>query len=64
MADKARFYLASGVRVVWIVWAATKTVDVWRSGGDAPARTLAAGDTLDGLDVVPGYSYPLANLFQ
>jgi Uma2 family endonuclease len=64
MADKARIYLAAGVRLVWVVWPQTKTVDVWRSGdSDTPTQTLAIGDALDGADVVPGFSYPLAALF-
>lgn len=63
MADKVKLYLASGVRLVWIVWPPSQTVDVWRPGSDVPAATLSVGDALDGLDVVPGFRYPLADLF-
>jgi len=63
MADKAKLYLASGVRLVWMIWLNTKTADVWRPGSDAPVQTLALGDALDGMDVVPGFRYPLADLF-
>jgi len=63
MADKAKLYLASGVRLVWIVWPQWQTVDVWRPGSDAPVATLSVGDALDGMDVVPGFRYPLADLF-
>jgi Uma2 family endonuclease len=64
MDDKARLYLAAGVQLVWIVWPDTQTVDVWRSGSDAPVATLTAGDdALDGLDVLPGFSHPVADLF-
>lgn len=63
MTAKAQVYLDAGVRLVWIVWPAARTVGVWRPGSDAPAATLSVGDTLDGLDVLPGFSYPLAELF-
>ncbi|MGH2517861.1 MAG: Uma2 family endonuclease [Ktedonobacterales bacterium] len=77
MAAKARVYLDAGVRLVWIVWPyppfsseqaafraepASQTVDVWRPGSDAPT-TLAIADTLDGYDVVPGFTCPVADLF-
>lgn len=62
MAAKARLYLQAGVRLVWIVWPAAKTVDVWRPGSDTPV-TLTAADVLDGYDVVPDFTYPLADLF-
>lgn len=63
MAEKAKLYLKVGVRLVWVVWPKYKQVDVWRLGCDAPVATLNAGDQLDGLDVLPGFSYPLAELF-
>lgn len=56
--------LAVGVRLVWIVWPADQQVDVWRPGAGQPAATLTAGDSLDGLDALPGFSYPVANLFK
>jgi Uma2 family endonuclease len=63
MAAKARLYLASGVRLVWIVWPDDQQVDVWQTGADAPVATLTANDTLDGLDVLPGFTHPVADLF-
>jgi Uma2 family endonuclease len=63
MAAKARQYLGAGVRLVWVVWPRRRQVDVWRTGSDKPAATLAAGDVLDGLDVLPGFTYPVARLF-
>lgn len=64
MGAKARLYLSAGVRLVWVIWPASQTVDVWRSGSDVPVATLSVGDALDGLDVVLGFSYPLTDLFQ
>lgn len=63
MAEKARLYLQAGVRLVWVVWRRYRQVDVWRPGADEPAQTLGETDTLDGEDVVPGFTYPVANLF-
>lgn len=62
MAAKAKIYLNAGVRLVWIVWPESGTVDVWRPGGDAPMVPLTSADALDGMEVVPGFTCPLANL--
>jgi Uma2 family endonuclease len=64
MAAKARLYLARGVRLVWVVWPADRQVDVWRPGSDEPATTLSIGDALDGLDGLPGFTHPVADLFE
>lgn len=63
MAEKARLYLRSGVRLVWVVWPGDRQVDVWRPGSDVPVATLGESDALDGLDVLPGFTHAVANLF-
>ena len=63
MAEKARTWLNAGVRLVWMVWPAAKQVEVWVQGHDEPVATLDIGDALDGRDVLPGFSYPVASLF-
>ena len=63
MAAKARLYLVAGVRLVWLIWPRYQQVDVWQPGSDQPVVTLGMGDALDGLDALPGFTYPLANLF-
>jgi Uma2 family endonuclease len=60
MEVKARLYIASGVRLVWVVWPETQTVDVWRETG---TTSLSEGDTLDGGDVLPGLAIPVRDLF-
>jgi Uma2 family endonuclease len=63
MAAKAQRYLATGVRLVWIIWPRYQQVDVWRPGSSQPVATLEKTDALDGLDALPGFTYPLAKLF-
>ncbi len=63
MAEKARLYLAVGVRLVWVIWPRWRQVGVWRPGAAAPVATLDTTGTLDGLDVLPGFTYPVARLF-
>ena len=64
MAAKARLYLGAGTRLVWVLWPDGQHVDVWRAGHPAgPTVTLNMGDSLDGEDVVPGFTYPVANIF-
>lgn len=64
MAAKARTYLEAGVRLAWVIWPDDEQVDLWRPGTSAPVATLALGDYLDGLDVLPGFSHPVADLFS
>jgi len=62
MGAKARLYLTFGTRLVWVIWPRYQRVDVWRPGDDTP-RALGVADTLDGADVVPGFTYQIARLF-
>jgi Uma2 family endonuclease len=64
MTEKVLQYLAAGTRLVWLVWPRYRQVDVWRSGDTKPSATLQSGEILDGEDVVPGFSYPVAKLFS
>jgi Uma2 family endonuclease len=64
MAAKARRYLQAGVRLAWVVGPNRREVDVWRPGDKQPSATLHIADALEGLDIVPGFSYPLADLFK
>ena len=63
MAAKTQRYLAAGVRLVWVIWPQRQQVDVWRPGSNGPVATLVVSDTLDGQDVLPGFTYPVAELF-
>lgn len=63
MEARVRRYLAAGVRLVWLIWPKRRQVDVWRPGTDAPVATLGMGDALNGLDALPRFTYPVADLF-
>ena len=71
MAAKAWRYLRGGTRLVWVVWPENQSIDVWRPSDlrpryqdMRPATTWGAGDLLDGEDVVPGFSHPVADIFD
>lgn len=59
---KVSEYESAGVHQVWVVYPRTRTVVVHEGSG--AARTLGVDDILDGDDVVPGFRYPLADLFD
>lgn len=64
MAAKARTYVGGGTRLVWVVWPERQVVDVWRVGhGVGPAAVLTVDDMLDGEAVIPGFAYPVADVF-
>jgi len=60
-ADKLQFYLLHGVRLVWVVNPETRTIRVYRPGEHS--RLLQAGDTLEGGDVLPGFSVAVDDIF-
>jgi Uma2 family endonuclease len=67
MFDKVKVYLAAGVQLVWVIWPARQSIDVWLPpipAADQPAAQLGPGDALDGLHVLPGFSTPVADLFS
>lgn len=50
------------MRLIWVVNPRNRTVRVYRQAMKGYA-TLSASDHLDGEDVVPGFSLPIASLF-
>jgi Uma2 family endonuclease len=59
--EKVLDWLNGGARMVVVVNPRTERVMVYRSPTDV--TILSSGDALDGQDVVPGWSLPLADLF-
>ncbi|HXT36169.1 MAG TPA: Uma2 family endonuclease [Chloroflexota bacterium] len=64
LAVKAALFRSFGTRLVWVVLPKQRQVDIFRVGTHGPSVTLGIGDTLDGEDVIPGFSYPVAALFR
>ncbi|MFN8558749.1 MAG: Uma2 family endonuclease [Dehalococcoidia bacterium] len=57
---KVRRYLEHGVRLVWLIAPQTRSILAWTTWGNA--RQYADGDTIDGADVLPGFSAPVRDL--
>ena len=55
-------YLRAGVRLSWFVYIPTRTV--WAYKPDGTAKVYRATDTLPGEDVLPGFTVPVAELFE
>jgi Uma2 family endonuclease len=60
-ARKLRFYLLHGVRLVWVVDPVAQSITVY-TPGPTEERILRPGDTLDGEDVLPGFSASVAEI--
>ena len=60
VAEKVAFYLLNGVRMVWIIDPAERTMIVLTA--DGRSRTLTDADTLDGGDVVLGFSVAVRDI--
>lgn len=61
IARKVRTYLRYGTRLVWVVEPETQTVTVHSSDGSQ--TTLDIDGTLDGGDVLPGFTLPIRSIF-
>ena len=64
MAIKLEEYAKAGVKLVWYVDPERQEVEVYPKGKTRGKKTLGINDTLDGGDVLPGFSVPVAKLFE
>ena len=60
--DKARMWHAHGVPLVWAAYPETRTIDV--HSADGSITTLTDADTLDGGEVLPGFSVAVSDIFD
>jgi Uma2 family endonuclease len=60
--DKALMWLRYGVGLVLVVHPGTRTVDAHREGHRV--LTLTEDDTLDGMDVLPGFTCAVKDIFD
>ena len=60
--DKAQMWLRFGAHLVWIVNPETRTIVAWPQSGST--RTYTEDDTLDGGDVLPGFTCAVRDIFE
>jgi Uma2 family endonuclease len=56
-------YFDNGSRLVWVISPTQHYVLIYRSAQE-PDRLLKSVDSLDGEEVIPGFTLPVADLFQ
>jgi len=61
VAGKVQDWLGAGCALVWVVEPKTQTVSIYRGGGTA--CVLSRAESLDGGDLLPGFSMPVAEVF-
>jgi Uma2 family endonuclease len=62
LEEKLHDYLVSGTRLIWVADPVRRTVMVVPN--DLPVHWLHEGDTLEGGDVIPGFSCAVAEIFE
>ncbi|MGH2562604.1 MAG: Uma2 family endonuclease [Thermomicrobiales bacterium] len=62
VTQKIELYQRAGVPLLWLVEPRRKTVTIYAAGHEP--RSLTATDTLDGGNVLPGFSLPVADVFR
>jgi Uma2 family endonuclease len=61
LRDKARYYLANGTRIVWLIIPEKRLVEVYTLNDE---QILDVNGVLDGLEVLPGFKLPVQNVFK
>lgn len=64
MEIKLGEYARAGVDLVWYVDPERQEVDVYPKGNAKRKTTFGIGETLEGGDVLPGFSIPVAKIFE
>jgi Uma2 family endonuclease len=59
--SKIQSYLLNGVELVWLIDPETQSISVHAPGQEV--LVLGPADALDGGDVIPGFSVPVARVF-
>ena len=63
MKKKLKEYARAGVKLVWYVDPERREVDVYPKGNARRKKTLTVVDTLEGGNVLPGFTLPVAKIF-
>lgn len=61
LEQKLAEYREAGIPLIWVIYPATRTAHVL--GANRQRRELGPDGVLDGEDILPGFSIPLANIF-
>jgi Uma2 family endonuclease len=61
MREKAQFYVLRGVHLTWLIFPRQQIVEVYRP--EQSIEMLTVRDSLDGYDILPGFSLAVAELF-
>jgi Uma2 family endonuclease len=64
MAIKLAEYAKAGVKLVWYVDPERKGVDVYPKGNAKRKKTHGVEGTLEGGEVLPGFTLPVAKIFE
>lgn len=64
MAIKLAEYAKAGVRLVWYVDPDRKEVTAYPRGKERGKKVIGLGGVLDGGDVLPGFTLPVAKIFE
>ena len=62
IGEKITDYIAASVRLIWVVYPATKSVVEHRP--NTLSKTFGLEDELEGYDVLPGFTCQVAQLFS
>lgn len=62
MDERLKDFFESGTRLAWVIDPETQTVEVCTS--PIERKLIGSGGLLEGGDVLPGFSYPIADLFK
>ncbi len=60
--EKVLDYLRAGTKLIWVVHPKTQTITVYRSLSNI--RVLTLDDSLEGEEVLPGFTVPLKEIFE
>jgi len=61
MREKARFYLANGSKLVWLIFPSQRIIEVYAADFEA---ILTERDTLSGGDLLPDFSVAVRDIFS
>ena len=62
MDERLKDFFESGTRMAWVIDPETQSVEICKSPTDR--KLIGSGGMLEGGEVLPGFSYPIADLFE